>query len=147
MREGNRRRRLSHPRLPFEQDGAADGEPEEEHGGQSVVAQVVACLGERQAEPISVGEGRHSVHSWFYLRKWTVALATEIKSQANITLFRGSAAERTGISGLEGIEEVTLLACPDAVAGYKAGVFSLDELKQIQTDMINHCQPTPVTVH
>lgn len=69
-----------------------------------------------------------------------LALATEIKSQANITLFRGSAAERTGISGLEGIEEVTLLACPDAVAGYKAGVFSLDELKQIQTDMINHCE-------
>jgi uncharacterized protein len=63
-----------------------------------------------------------------------------LKDQATIELFRGKAAERTGIAGLEAIDEVTLLACPDVMAGYKAGVFSLENVKQIQTDMINHCE-------
>ena len=69
-----------------------------------------------------------------------LSVSSEIKQQANYALFKGNAAERTGIAGLEAIDEVTLLACPDAVAGYKAGVFSLDDVKQIQTDMINHCE-------
>jgi hypothetical protein len=69
-----------------------------------------------------------------------IAVSNEIKQQANYALFKGNASERTGIAGLEAIDEVTLLACPDAVAGYKAGVFSLDDVKQIQTDMINHCE-------
>jgi hypothetical protein len=69
-----------------------------------------------------------------------IAVAPEIKQQANYAMFKGNAAERTGIAGLEAFDEVTLLACPDAVAGYKAGVFSLDDVKQIQTDMINHCE-------
>jgi hypothetical protein len=66
--------------------------------------------------------------------------APVLKDQATIELFRGKASERTGILGLEGIDEVTMLACPDVMAGYKAGVFSLDNVKQIQTDMINHCE-------
>ncbi len=70
----------------------------------------------------------------------TMDTATELKEQATIELFRGKASERTGISGLEAIDEVTILACPDIMAGYKAGVFSLDNVKQIQTDMINHCE-------
>jgi hypothetical protein len=66
--------------------------------------------------------------------------APALKDQATIELFRGKASERTGILGLEAIDEVTMLACPDVMAGYKAGVFSLDNVKQIQTDMINHCE-------
>ena len=66
--------------------------------------------------------------------------APVLKDQATIELFRGKASERTGILGLEAIDEVTMLACPDVMAGYKAGVFSLDNVKQIQTDMINHCE-------
>jgi len=69
-----------------------------------------------------------------------LAAPASMKQQASYALFKGNAAQRTGIAGLEAIDEVTLLACPDAVAGYKAGAFSLDDLKQIQTDMINHCE-------
>jgi uncharacterized protein len=69
-----------------------------------------------------------------------VAMTPVLKDQATIELFRGKASERTGIMGLEAIDEVTMLACPDVMAGYKAGVFSLDNVKQIQTDMINHCE-------
>lgn len=69
-----------------------------------------------------------------------LAVSAEIKQQASYALFKGNAAERTGIAGLEAVDEVTLLACPDAVAGFKAGVFSQDDVKQIQTDMINHCE-------
>jgi uncharacterized protein len=69
-----------------------------------------------------------------------IVKADELKEQATIEMFRGKASERTGIAGLEAIDEVTLLACPDALAGFKAGVFTLDNVKQIQTDMINHCE-------
>jgi non-ribosomal peptide synthetase-like protein len=34
-----------------------------------------------------VSEGRYSVHSWFYLRKWLVALATEITLETLSSLF------------------------------------------------------------
>ena len=34
-----------------------------------------------------VTEGSHSVHSWFYLRKWTVALATEVTLETLSSLF------------------------------------------------------------
>jgi uncharacterized protein len=55
-------------------------------------------------------------------------------------LFKGSAPERTGIAGLEAVDEVTLLACPDIVAAYQWGVATEDDVKSVQTAMLNHCE-------
>ncbi len=52
-----------------------------------VILTVAFIAGIRWAILPRVGEGRHSVHSWFYLRKWTVALATEITLETLSSLF------------------------------------------------------------
>jgi len=67
-------------------------------------------------------------------------VSPEIKQRVTPDLFRGSAAERTGINGLEAVDEVTLLACPDIVAAYQWGVASQDDVKAVQTAIINHCE-------
>jgi len=67
-------------------------------------------------------------------------VAPELKQRVTPDLFRGSAADRTGINGLEAIEEVTIVACPDIVAAYQWGVVSEDDVKAVQTAVINHCE-------
>lgn len=62
------------------------------------------------------------------------------KMPISIDLFKGKADLRTGIAGLEAVDEVTLLACPDIVAAYEQGVASEDDVKAVQTAMLNHCE-------
>ncbi len=68
------------------------------------------------------------------------AVAPEIKQRVTPDLFRGSAADRTGINGLEAVEEITIVTCPDIVAAYQWGVASEDDVKAVQTAIINHCE-------
>jgi len=67
-------------------------------------------------------------------------VAPEVKTKVTPDFFRGSAVDRTGIAGLEAVDEVTLLACPDIVAAYQWGVVSEDDIKAVQTAMLNHCE-------
>lgn len=67
-------------------------------------------------------------------------MALVLKDQITSALAKGNAAQRTGVAGLEAIEEVTLLAFPDAVAAYQQGLFTEEELKSVQTYMLNHCE-------
>jgi phage tail sheath protein FI len=68
------------------------------------------------------------------------AVAPEVKTKVNASLFVGSAPDRTGIAGLEAVEDVTLVACPDIVAAYQWGSVTDDDVKSVQTAMINHCE-------
>ena len=52
----------------------------------------------------------------------------------------GDAAERTGISGFEVAEEITMVCCPDLMALYQAGSLSMDGVKAVQLAMIAHCE-------
>ena len=52
----------------------------------------------------------------------------------------GDAAERTGISGFEVAEEVTMVCVPDLMALYQAGSLSMDGVKAVQLAMIAHCE-------
>ena len=52
----------------------------------------------------------------------------------------GSSADRTGFGGLEAVEEVTMVAAPDLMALYQAGVVDMDGLKAVQLAMIAHCE-------
>ncbi|MDA8236663.1 MAG: phage tail sheath family protein [Chloroflexi bacterium] len=54
--------------------------------------------------------------------------------------YAGNAADRTGFGGLEAVEEVTMLAAPDLMALYQAGVVDMDGLKAVQLAMIAHCE-------
>jgi phage tail sheath protein FI len=52
----------------------------------------------------------------------------------------GDAAERTGLSGFEVADEVTMLCVPDLMALYGAGSISMDGVKAVQLAMIAHCE-------
>ena len=52
----------------------------------------------------------------------------------------GDAAERTGISGFEVAEEVTMVCAPDLMALYQAGAISMEGVKAVQLAMIAHCE-------
>lgn len=52
----------------------------------------------------------------------------------------GSAAERTGVAGLEIAENVTMVCCPDLMAAYQQGMIDRAGVKAVQTAMIAHCE-------
>jgi phage tail sheath protein FI len=54
--------------------------------------------------------------------------------------YRGQVAERTGIGGLEAVEEITMLAAPDLMASYQAGEMSLGDVQAVQQAMYEHCE-------
>jgi phage tail sheath protein FI len=52
----------------------------------------------------------------------------------------GDAAERTGFSGLEAIDEVTMVAVPDLMAAYEQGAIDLETVQAVQLAVIAHCE-------
>lgn len=54
--------------------------------------------------------------------------------------YRGKVAERSGIGGLEAVDEVTMLAAPDLMASYQAGEMSLADVQAVQQAMYEHCE-------
>lgn len=56
--------------------------------------------------------------------------------------FEGDVTQRDGLGGLEAVDEVTMVAAPDAMAAYQAGILDMDGLKAIQLAMIAHCERT-----
>jgi uncharacterized protein len=54
--------------------------------------------------------------------------------------FIGDAAERTGLGGLEALDDVRLVLCPDIMAGYDGSNDAKERVKMIQEAMITHCE-------
>lgn len=54
--------------------------------------------------------------------------------------FIGDPNERTGLGGLEALDEVRLLTCPDVFYGYDGSDESKERVKMIQEAMITHCE-------
>ncbi|WP_370941881.1 phage tail sheath family protein [Amycolatopsis sp. cg5] len=52
----------------------------------------------------------------------------------------GDTGDRTGFSGLEAVEEVTMLCVPDLMSAYQRGLVDDDGLKAVQLAMIAHCE-------
>jgi phage tail sheath protein FI len=52
----------------------------------------------------------------------------------------GNAADRTGFGGLEALDDVTMVAAPDLMALYQAGVLDLEGVKAVQLAMVAHCE-------
>jgi phage tail sheath protein FI len=52
----------------------------------------------------------------------------------------GDAADRTGFSGLEAVDEVTIVSVPDLMAAYEQGAIDLEAVKAVQLAMIAHCE-------
>ena len=54
--------------------------------------------------------------------------------------FIGSADKRTGLGGLEAVDEVTIVAAPDVMAAYQQGLLSIDDVHAVQNALLSHCE-------
>ncbi len=54
--------------------------------------------------------------------------------------FIGDASERTGLGGLEALDDVRLVVCPDVMAGYDGSDDAKERVKMVQEAMISHCE-------
>ena len=52
----------------------------------------------------------------------------------------GDSADRTGFSGLEAVDTVTMLSVPDLMAMYQAGQIDLEGVQAVQSAMLAHCE-------
>ncbi|MFE5828510.1 phage tail sheath subtilisin-like domain-containing protein [Streptomyces erythrochromogenes] len=52
----------------------------------------------------------------------------------------GKVNDRSGLSGLEAIDDITMVVAPDLMAAYQAGSVSREQVMAIQMAMINHCE-------
>ncbi|MEU8934282.1 phage tail sheath subtilisin-like domain-containing protein [Streptomyces sp. NPDC048409] len=59
---------------------------------------------------------------------------------ASAPAYIGDAADRTGLSGLEAVDDITVLAVPDLMSAYEAGALDAEGVKAVQLAMIQHCE-------
>ena len=52
----------------------------------------------------------------------------------------GDVSDRTGFSGLEAVDDITMIAVPDLMSAYQAGAIDLDAVMGVQLKMIEHCE-------
>ncbi len=67
----------------------------------------------------------------------TMALSAADTSPA---IYEGNTSDRTGMGGLEAIDEITMVCAPDIMAAHQAGALDMDGVKAIQLAMIAHCE-------
>jgi phage tail sheath protein FI len=77
--------------------------------------------------------------------KQQVALpATPAPSKAVARLdakeYLGDPDARTGMGGLESVDEVTMVLAPDLMSAYQRGLIDLEGVKTVQVAMISHCE-------
>ena len=58
----------------------------------------------------------------------------------NVTDFVGDPSARTGMGGLEALDDVRLISCPDLMAGYDGSDDAKERIKSVQTALITHCE-------
>jgi phage tail sheath protein FI len=54
--------------------------------------------------------------------------------------FIGDPAERTGLGGLEALDNIRLVVCPDVMTGYDGSPEAAERIKIVQEAMISHCE-------
>jgi phage tail sheath protein FI len=54
--------------------------------------------------------------------------------------YEGDVTDRSGLGGLEAVNEITMVLAPDVMAAHQAGVIDMDGVKAIQLAMIAHCE-------
>lgn len=65
---------------------------------------------------------------------------TSTTLQISTTDFVGKVQDRSGIEGLEAIDEITIVCAPDLMSAYKRGLIGDDALAGLQKAMLTHCE-------
>ncbi|MEU9979191.1 phage tail sheath subtilisin-like domain-containing protein [Streptomyces sp. NPDC051014] len=70
------------------------------------------------------------------------ANAPAVSEQADVSpgLYIGDTAARTGLSGLEALDDITMVAVPDLMAAYQAGAVDAEGVKAVQLELVAHCE-------
>ncbi|MFJ8251163.1 phage tail sheath family protein [Streptomyces sp. NPDC094466] len=55
-------------------------------------------------------------------------------------VYVGDADRRTGLGGLEAVDEVTMIAVPDLMSAYERGLLDLESVVAVQQGLITHCE-------
>ncbi|MFD5110371.1 phage tail sheath family protein [Streptomyces cinereoruber] len=69
-----------------------------------------------------------------------VNVPAEIEPDISPGLYIGDTAARTGLSGLEALDDITMVAVPDLMAAYQAGAVDAEGVKAVQLELIAHCE-------
>lgn len=60
--------------------------------------------------------------------------------QVSTSDFMGKVQDRSGIEGLEAVDEITIVCAPDLMSAYKKGLIGDDALVGLQKAMLTHCE-------
>ncbi|MER5705094.1 phage tail sheath subtilisin-like domain-containing protein [Micromonospora sp. NPDC002296] len=124
----------------------SDGKPVEEYDGSfrrnktSVVNQV------RERSKLITMEEATPANSLARPANQTVTLAPSaapadaLPATLSADEFVGDVDSRTGLAGLEAIDEITMVAAPDLMGAYQQGVVDLETVKAAQLALISHCE-------
>jgi uncharacterized protein len=71
---------------------------------------------------------------------YQLAVAEATPTSVETGAFTGDVAERTGVAGLEAIEEVTMLIAPDIMPLQAMGALSMDQAVGVQLALVSHAE-------
>jgi phage tail sheath protein FI len=69
-----------------------------------------------------------------------VAPTAPMSTRVDADDYVGNAADRTGFSGLEEVDAVTMVCVPDLMAAYQRGMLDLEGVQAVHLAMIAHCE-------
>jgi phage tail sheath protein FI len=62
------------------------------------------------------------------------------KPTVSASAFIGDVAKRTGLGGLEAVDQVTMVVVPDVMAAFQQGALSATDVQAVQSAMMAHCE-------
>lgn len=78
--------------------------------------------------------GKHEINSG------STAASASGKVLATVNDFTGDVLQRTGVEGLEALDDVTIVLMPDLWTLYQSGQIDMKSVQVVQTAMMNHCE-------
>ena len=77
---------------------------------------------------------------WPREQQQSMNIENKLLAPATSSDFQGEVSERTGVQGLEAIEDITMLVLPDLMTAMPGQKLDLNMVKAVQTMMIAHCE-------
>ena len=77
---------------------------------------------------------------WPREQQQSLSIESKLLSAATATDFQGDVMERTGVEGLEAIDDITMVVVPDLMTTMPGQKIDLHMIKAVQTAIIAHCE-------
>lgn len=77
---------------------------------------------------------------WPRTQQQTLNITTKLLAAPTTSEFQGEVTERTGVEGLEALDDVTMVVVPDLMTTMPGQELDIDMVKGVQTNIIAHCE-------